>query len=129
MPTRKLARSKSPSEAQVAILGERVASVLGLQFMAMAAKYKLDPEAFLRFGPVAERCRLARESQGLSVKQAAERLKVPQYRIRDIENNQPSSVDPAVALSYSELLGLGRWYAQWLKRNQGVYASSASSGA
>ena len=108
---------------------KHMASVLGPEFVAMAAKYKLNPEAFLRFGPVAARCCLAREAKQLSVKQVAQQLNVPQYRIRDIENNQASSVEPAVVLSYTALLGLGRWYSQWSKRNPGIYARQATSDA
>jgi hypothetical protein len=127
--TRKLSRTTILKDAEVAVLGDHLASIVGYQFMAIAAKHRLDPKAFLRFGPVAERCRVRREELGLSVKQVAEQLKLAQRHLRDIENNQTSSLDPAIVLSYTSVLGLKRWYARWLTENPNFYARPTTGDA
>ena len=56
--------------------------------------------------PVAERCRIARARQDLSLKDAARALRVPQFRLKDIDGNRVGAVDQAVLVLYIELLDI-----------------------
>jgi len=44
-------------------------------------------------------------------------LKVPQYRIKDIEFGTVDCIDPKVLPRYVSLLGLGRWVQRWVAAN------------
>jgi Plasmid pRiA4b ORF-3-like protein/Helix-turn-helix domain len=79
----------------------------------MLAQYGIDPRDGIRFHAVAARCRAARERHGHTVKAAAQALKVPQYRLKDIEESRPKHVDAQVLTRYVALLGLERWFARW----------------
>ena len=62
-------------------------------------------------------CTEAREKNRLSINDAAQQLKVPQYRIKDIESGAAKRIDPTVLPRYVSLLGLGRWVKKWIAAN------------
>ena len=47
----------------------------------------------IRFMPVANRCKEAREGKPLSIKEAALLLKVPQYRLNAIEGSRVTNIE------------------------------------
>ncbi|MFH1219900.1 MAG: hypothetical protein V1694_05555 [Candidatus Eisenbacteria bacterium] len=55
--------------------------------------------------------------KALHIKEAAARLKVPQYRLRDVEKAWPDRMIPEIFKRYIELLGLRDWVAEWIKAN------------
>ena len=75
-------------------------------------------EQTLRFLPVAKRCAAARERRGETIAEVAKELKVPQYRLKDIESGQLTAVDSAVLEQYISFLGLRRWFSRWANANQ-----------
>lgn len=75
----------------------------------------------IRFMPVAERCKEAREGKSLSVKETASLLKVPQYCIKAIEDSRVTEIKPDVLEKNVDFLGLRKWFNQWIKNNRDVY--------
>jgi hypothetical protein len=73
----------------------------------------IDVTAIVRFQAVARRCREARENKSQTIKDVAVALKVPQYRLRAIEEVTLSEVIPEILDRYIEYLGLSSWYARW----------------
>ena len=67
--------------------------------------------------PRRAKCREARERAGLSIKDVARRLSVPQYRIRAVESVEIRNMAPTVLRNYLDHLGLSDWYSEWAHAN------------
>jgi hypothetical protein len=119
---RRLRKTSILNEREVGLLAARLRKLLGESVMHAADTYGVDVELMLRFGSVASRCQEAREDRGLSLKDAAAKLKVPQYRLKAIEASHIGAVDEVVLKSYVELLGLERWFGQWTRHNRALHA-------
>jgi DNA-binding XRE family transcriptional regulator len=76
-----------------------------------------DLESGARLISLKAKCTEAREKQGLSIKEVAKQLGVPQYRIKAIESGRLSEIDSLAMTRYVSLLGLGRWVKKWAKAN------------
>ena len=79
-----------------------------------------------RFAAVAQRCRDARASRGLSVKETAAALKLPQSRIKAIEAGHFESFDFAMLRRYIDHFGVASWFRRWCKANQPLVAVLSS---
>src|SRR5712692_10466834 len=80
--------------------------VLGSNALSLMKEYGIDMEAILRFNLVAEQCARRREQLGLTVKQAATELGLPQRRLKEIETGNNRSVRQSDLTAYVGLLGL-----------------------
>ena len=89
--------------------------------------YGIDIDATLRLSSLAAKCRAAREEKGFSLKQAALKLKVPQYRLRRIEDARLQAIDGPLLRAYVELLGIKQWFARWAKENRVLHAKLTKS--
>lgn len=108
------------TDAQVGLLTEAVHDLLGPEFVAAAARLRVDTQKNVRFHAVAARCAEARQELGLDVKQVAARLKVPQYRLQGIERGCLSEIRGAVLIGYMLFLGLDSWLRRWVRANPGL---------
>jgi len=106
-----------PTDAEVEELARRVIENFPPGAAQVLAGYGIDPRDGIRFHPVATRCREARERRGLTIKSAARELRIPQYRLRDVENSRTNRIEPEVLARYLALLDLGRWFARWKAHN------------
>jgi hypothetical protein len=120
---RKLTTTSILNNDELAILANGIHQVLGESVTLAVEAYGLDVEAILRFMPVAEKCRIARARKDLSLKDAARALRVPQYRLKDIEENRVGAVDQAVLVLYIELLEIKQWFSRWKAQNSSLYES------
>ncbi|HEX7772706.1 MAG TPA: helix-turn-helix domain-containing protein [Pyrinomonadaceae bacterium] len=111
------------NDDELAIVANLIHQGLGEGISLAIEAYGIDVEAMLRFMPLAEKCRTARARKGLSLKDAARALKVPQYRLKDIEENRVRSVDQAVLVLYIELLEIKQWFSRWKAQNRSLYES------
>src|SRR5207249_8100038 len=102
-----------PTDAEVEELARGVIENFPPGAAQVLAGYGIDPRNGIRFHPVATRCRAARERRGLTIKSAARELRIPQYRLRDVENGRTNRVEPDVLARYLALLDLGRWFVRW----------------
>jgi Helix-turn-helix domain len=120
---RKLTTTSILNDDEITLLAHGIHQLLGEGVTLAAEAYGLDVEAMLRFMPVAEGCRIARARKDLSLKDAARALRVPQYRLKDIEENRVGAVDQAVLILYVELLDIKQWFSRWKAQNSSLYES------
>ena len=75
----------------------------------------------IRFYPVGEKCKQVREEKGLTIKQIAKLMRVPQYRLRAVEDSSLRYILFDVLEQYIYYLGLTHWFIQWRNKNKDVY--------
>ena len=78
-------------ERDVATVSELLRASMG-DVVGYAEQRGISVEDTVRYMSLASRLREARESAGLSLKEVAKRLKLPQYRIRDAESSAENAV-------------------------------------
>jgi hypothetical protein len=105
------------NEALVSKLSSGVAALLGPPAMELADKLGVRVDDVVRFFAVTSRCIATREKAGLTLQDVAKRLRVPQYRIRDIESGHLNRIAPVVFRKHIELLELTAWYREWSASN------------
>src|SRR5712691_1823877 len=105
------------SDAQVELLTEAVHELLGQEFVSASSGRGFNTSRGVRFMAVSARCTAEREHIGLTVKQAAARIKVPQYRLKAVEGGRMSEIRPEVLARYVSFLGLNSWLGRWAKMN------------
>jgi len=84
-------------------------------------KYGINPKDMIRFQMVSEMCRNEREKKGLPFKQISLNLKVPQYRLKDVESSSVKNIVADILEKYIDYLGLRKWFNSWKKHNMDVY--------
>jgi len=105
------------SDAEVKAAVALLRSGPGKEFAVLAKTYRISAEDTFRFLSVSERFRQAREKRALSIKEVAATLKVPQYRIKAIENGRFTDLDATVLVKYAAHLGLSPWLGRWKRAN------------
>ncbi len=106
---------------QAGLLVKRVNKALGLEVVAMLSESGLNPNHLVRFLSMASLCRCRRQEMGLSLKEASQQLKIPQYRLRAIEAGMLPQIAMASLHSYVQFLGLADQFAHWQRDNTDVY--------
>jgi hypothetical protein len=84
-------------------------------------KYDINPKDMVRFQMVSEVCRSEREKKGITFKQIALSLKVPQYRLKYIESSSVKNINAVILESYIDYFGLRKWFNLWKRHNLDVY--------
>jgi len=84
-------------------------------------KYDMNPKDMIRFQMVSEMCRNERERKKLTFKQISLDLKVPQYRLKDVEKSSVKTITVDILERYIDFLGLSQWFDSWKKHNADVY--------
>jgi transcriptional regulator with XRE-family HTH domain len=124
---------RSLTRREIALVERRVRELLGRDVVEFAESRGISLRDSVRFGALSEQCVAARQRKGLTLKQAAAQIRVPQYRLREIEHNHLSHIDPSVLQRYLGSLGLESEAAAWsrqhrsLARRLGLLAPSARS--
>ncbi len=77
----------------------------------------LDSEGIIRYMPLGQKIRKARERKRMSVKEASAALKIPQYRIKAIEEGSFSQIDPEFFQIYARFLGIEDYVESWSGEN------------
>jgi len=88
----------------------------------------LNMNHLIRFIFVADMCKARREDRGLSIKEISSELKIPQYRLKEIEKNSIDSIKPEILDRYIEYLDLEKDFQQWMKENRDVYEGLGERG-
>ncbi len=83
----------------------------------------VDLEQTVRFLSLSKACQGAREQRGLSIKDAAALLKVPQYRLKAIEQGSLKLIEPGTLHAYVGLLELGAYFEEWAAANPALRQS------
>jgi len=59
-----------------------------------------------------------REEKGLSIKEVSSELKIPQYRLKAIEQGCGSELKPEIFWKYCDFLGISDFVFKWIDQNQ-----------
>ena len=112
---------------QAEFVVKRINEVLGPDIAAMISASGLNPNHMIRFLALASLCRNRRQEMGLSLKEASPRSKIPQYRLRAIEDGLLQEITRVPLDTYIQFLGLADPFARWRHANGDVYEEIAGS--
>jgi len=112
---------------QAEFVVKRINEVLGPEVAAMISASGLNPNHRIRFLALASLCRNRRQEMGLSLKEASPRSKIPQYRLRAIEDGLLQEITRVPLDTYIQFLGLADPFARWRHANGDVYEEIAGS--
>lgn len=104
------------TDAEVAFLAKQLQNLMAESFPGLVASMG-DSERIIRMMALSENCKNARESRGLSIKEVAAHMRVPQYRLRAVEDGSMNSLQPQCLRAYLEFLGLTPWARRWAAAN------------
>ena len=93
---------------------------LGKDMTLLADSVGLNLEHFIRFTPIAKTCEALRKHKRMTIHQVANKLKVPQYKIKDIEGTNVPDISVSVLRKYVEYLGLKESFETWETNNPEV---------
>jgi transcriptional regulator with XRE-family HTH domain len=105
------------NDEEIRILAMAVRKHMGEPYVSLTAERAGELEDIIRFSPITQRFKEEREERGLSIKEVANQLKVPQYRLRDIESAR-YNIKPEFLNKYATFLELGPWLRRWVKANR-----------
>lgn len=109
---------KIRSDDEIQTLAKCLHEALPQPMLDRLRLYGLDAEEHLRFMSVARFLIKRREAEGLDIKTVARRqLRVPQYRLRDIEAGNVSGIVPDALIAYIKHMQLTAWFGRWKKAN------------
>lgn len=106
------------SEKEVEKITQLLQDFLRLEFPHMPEKFIESAEETVRMHSLRKRFQSAREETGLSIKEIAAQLKVPQYRLKAIEGVSGSEIKQEIFQKYSEFFGLEDWVSEWVNANK-----------
>jgi hypothetical protein len=113
----KLDETRILSEEEVAQMTKALRKLLREEFPSMPPGFLSSAEDTVRMHSLCSRFRQARESMSLTFKEVATRLKVPQYRLKAVEEGHLSEIDSTVFTKYSDFLELEQWVSRWVESN------------
>jgi hypothetical protein len=110
------------TDEQVTAVTRGVEALFPPQFKAVARQYGVRYDDIIHCGSLGASCREGRERLGLSVKDAAQRIGAPQYRLHAVEAGRIDAAVAAVVRKYVALVGIESWYARWRRANRELAA-------
>ena len=111
------------NKTQADMIVKRLREVLGPEVTAIMDKSGINPDHIVRFQYISSLCINARKQKQMSLKQVSEKLKIPQYRLKDIESMNIKTIVPDLLEKYIEFLGLTDAFYDWQKDNEDIYKS------
>lgn len=118
------------NDQEASLAPERVKKALGSDFEQLLDKFLGHDGAkdLIRFLPVARRCAKAREEKGITTRDAASLLKVPQYHLKGIEGTRGINIKINTLNRYVDFLGLRNWFEDWKRHNLDVFQRMKDKG-
>ncbi len=117
MPRRKIKPTTILAPEQIAAVKKGIEQLLGPAVVSAFRDYRLDTEGMLRFMSVGAKLRELRELKALELKEVAAHLRIPQFRLREIESSSINNVVGEIVLRYAGFLGAERWLRRWCCMN------------
>jgi len=111
------------NKAQANVIAKRLREILGPEVASIMDKSAINPDHMVRFQHIASLCMNTRKQKQISLKQISEKLKIPQYRLNDIESINIKNIVPDLLEKYIEFLGLTDAFCDWRKDNEDIYKS------
>lgn len=102
-------------------LVELVKEMFGEQGLKILEGSGLNVNNMVRFMYISRLCQKKREEKGLNLKTISSKLKIPQYKLKYIEESGMGNIDPDILEKYVKYLGLEKEFNEWLKQNKDVY--------
>lgn len=95
----------------------KLREAMGPEIMDICDRLGVDTEAIIRYSPLGDKFRDERARLNLSIKEVAAQLKVPQYRIKAIEEGHFREINLEVFHKYCRLLKMDDYVADWCRKN------------
>lgn len=93
---------------------------LGEKISSMTSEFNINIHHLIRFMPVAKYCQKKREALNLSFKEIGAKLKVPNYKLKAIEETTLHAVKHEILLQYVKFLGIEKEFELWAQENQDI---------
>jgi ribosome-binding protein aMBF1 (putative translation factor) len=106
------------SETEVKKITQLLRDLVRQEFPDLPEKAVQRTEEIVRMHSLRKRFQSAREARALTIKQVAAHLKVPQYRLKAIEEASLSEIKQDIFQKYSEFLELEDWVSEWADANK-----------
>lgn len=123
------------TNAEVKVVAGEAQRVFGPELADLLNTSRVKFEDVIRWSSLGARCQQARAEHGMSIRDVAIALKVPQYRLQAIEKGTLRELKPTIARRYFQFLGIESWVKRWsrvnreLARRAGIVAGASSEGA
>ena len=114
--SRKIKR-KILTEKEVNLYAKLIQEMVGEVISNVPDGYSINVQDNVRFISVATRCKESREMKGINIKEASFMLKLPQYRLKAIEDGGVSRIRTNDLKAYIMYLDLDKWYKRWKYSN------------
>ena len=105
------------SDAEVKIVTREIRRILGREFFARIKGSHVRMGDTVRWSSLRARCEEAREKRGVTLKEVSSELKIPQYRLRAVEQGSFSELKPEFVHRYFQYLGIESWVTRWARGN------------
>ncbi len=93
---------------------------LGENIIKMTSELNINMHHLVRFLPVAKYCKKKREALNLSLKEIGSKLKIPQYKLKAIEETTLHEVKHEILIQYIKFLGIEKEFELWAQENQDI---------
>jgi hypothetical protein len=107
------------TDKQAGELVDLVYSKLGLNLRGFINDQ--DARDRMRLMSLEAECKKAREGMGITIKEAAQQIKVQQFCIKSIEGGPGRDVTREALDKYIDFLGIRAWFDTWIQANRDVY--------
>ena len=112
---------KNLSSEDADIMVKMMHEKLGDHLSGYLNKSPINQNHFFRFMYISGLCKKFREDKNLSIKEISKILKLPQYKIKFVEDTSLDHIDPNILEKYIDHLGLRSEFDEWLENNRDVY--------
>ena len=102
-------------------LVELVKEMFGEQTSKILEGSGLNVNNMVRFMYISRLCQKKREEKGLGLKTISSKLKIPQYKLKYIEESGMGNINNDILGKYIKYLGLEKEFNEWLNQNEDVY--------
>ena len=117
---RRLRRNKAAilTNAEVEVLVGEARRAFGPELADLLNTSRVKFEDVIRWSSLGARCQQARADHGMTIRDVAVALKVPQYRLQAIEKGALRELKPTIARRYFQFLGIESWVRRWSRANR-----------
>jgi hypothetical protein len=106
------------TEDEVREASKYLRDLITSEFPNIPRKHLSMSESIIRLMSLKAQYKEARESLGLSIKEVAVTLKVPQYRLKAVEKGTGHQIKPDIFWKYCDFLDLEDFTKKWIAVNR-----------
>jgi len=94
--------------------------IVGKEHGYIVDKFAKNYANNILFTAISEKIKAKREKRNLTIKKISTELKIPQYKIRYIENASLSNIEKGYLEKYLYFLDLTQYYSKWAKKHKDI---------